>query len=73
VSYSTGDLVKFIPKQGTWEHDDPLIGMVGMILSSSLWYDDEYLSVIWADGMTLDAHVDDLEPVDWHPCVNPGT
>jgi len=73
VTYRPGDLVKFMPQHAPHAQDDTLIGMVGMILSSRLRQDDEYLPVLWADGVTLDAHLNDLEPFDWRPCVKPGT
>jgi hypothetical protein len=31
--------------------------------------DEEYLPILWADGETIDTHLNDLQPVDWLPCV----
>jgi len=79
VTYKPGDLVKFKPEYAANTSsplvDEELIGMVGMVLSTQLRKvpdDEEYLPVLWADGETIDTHLNDLEPVDWHPCVKPG-
>ena len=75
MTYRPGDLVKFKPEYTvTGGGDADLVGMVGMVLSTQLRKvpdDDEYLPVLWADGETIDTHLNDLEPVDWHPCVAP--
>jgi len=68
VTYKPGDLVKFIP-QHPISADPDLVGMVGMVLGSPKFDDGEYLSVLWADGETLDTHLNDLEHVAWLPCV----
>lgn len=68
MTYKTGDLVKFIP-QHPMAPELGLVGMVGMVLSSKPRGDDEYLPVLWADGKTIDTHLNDLEPFDPRPCV----
>lgn len=68
MSYTAGDLVKFIPQHPV-SVDAELVGMVGMVLGAPKSDEGEYLSVLWADGETIDTHLNDLEPFDWRPCV----
>lgn len=67
MSFTAGDLVKFIPQHPGVEPE--FVGMVGMVLGAPRFDEGEYLSVLWADGVTIDTHLNDLEPVDWRPCV----
>jgi hypothetical protein len=73
VTYKPGDLVKFRPEHTvTGGGDAELVGMVGMVLSTHLRKvpdDEEYLPILWADGETIDTHLNDLELFDWRPCV----
>ena len=73
MTYRPGDLVKFKPEYTvTGGGDAELVGMVGMVLSVQMRKvpdDEEYLPILWADGETIDTHLNDLEPVDWLPCV----
>jgi hypothetical protein len=73
VTYKPGDLVKFVPEYTeSGGGDASLVGMVGMVLSTHLRKvpdDEEYLPILWADGATIATHLNDLQPVDWLPCV----
>lgn len=73
MTYRPGDLVKFKPEHTVGGRADAeLVGMVGMVLSTQMRKvpdDEEYLPILWADGETIDTHLNDLEPVDWLPCV----
>lgn len=63
MSYRPGDLVLYKPNYGKDAVSDELVDMIGIVLGDALFSEDEYLSVFWADGQTIDTHLHDLVPL----------
>lgn len=71
MTLGPGDFVVFSPGRASrwWSS---ATGMVGMVLGGPRRRDDEYLSIRWADGETMEMHMGDLQPFDPRPCAPAG-